>query len=220
MGGLEGLPSFLWHGDDLRGTCYRSLHTHSSPEATRHQATRAKPSAKFFTAFCVAMAAPASVRVWFRLDGDTSADRVVLPAGADVADLRDRIKERLAHKLQHVDVVDLVLSTADNETRYDEAAPVPAVHETKARALVVKGACVRSRARWSPRQLIVLVAVRALAAPGAAGERLCRALRCVLWSARRLGPGWLLCVSALTAPVWYLGACIATPSGRSLGEWR
>jgi hypothetical protein len=88
-------------------------------------------------------AAPGGVRLWFRLEGAASADRVVLPPGADVADLRDKIKEKLKPKLDHVAAVDLVLSTADGKTYDDEEASVPTVHHTKKEALIVTGTFVR-----------------------------------------------------------------------------
>jgi hypothetical protein len=81
-------------------------------------------------------AAPGGIRLWFRLEGAASADRVVLPPGADVADLRDKIKEKLAGQLQvkfgrTVDASELVLSTADGKTTYSRASqPVSTIDAT------------------------------------------------------------------------------------------
>ena len=97
------------------------------------------------------MAAAPGVRLWFRVEGAASADRVVLPPGADVADLRDKIKEKLAGQLQvkfgrTVDASELVLSTADGKTTYSRGSqPVSTIDATTEDApLIVTGTFVRA----------------------------------------------------------------------------
>ncbi len=75
------------------------------------------------------MAAVAGQRVWFKLEGAASADCVdlaALRAGALVVDLRDAIHAKNKARLEPQRVVpaDLVLSSADGKTNYDdEEAP-------------------------------------------------------------------------------------------------
>jgi hypothetical protein len=89
--------------------------------------------------------AMATTRVWFKLQGAASADYVLMPTDALVADLRKEIKEKLANRLREVDAADLILSTtnvADGKTAtYDDPeAPVPAAHQKAAQALIVTSA--------------------------------------------------------------------------------
>jgi hypothetical protein len=80
--------------------------------------------------------AMATTRVWFKLQGAASADYVLMPTDALVADLREKIDEKRANRLREVDAADLILSTiatnADGKTAtYDRAsAPVSVVGAT------------------------------------------------------------------------------------------
>jgi hypothetical protein len=91
------------------------------------------------------MAAPASVRVWFRLEGAASADFLDVSSNNNVAQLRKAIYAELKAKLEPRGVIasDLVLSTA-GKTYDDEEATVPTVHQTKKDALIVTGMFVRA----------------------------------------------------------------------------
>jgi hypothetical protein len=95
----------------------------------------------------------AAPRVWFRLEGAASAaTSVVVPSDTIVDDLRDKIKEKLKPKLDHVAALDLVLSTADHKTTYSRASqPVSTIDATTEDApLIVTGTFVRA-ARLSVR---------------------------------------------------------------------
>ncbi len=100
------------------------------------------------------MATVGGHRVWFKLEGAASADRVDVPPGADVVDLRDAIQKKLTGQLQAkhgrvVDAGELRLSSADGKTNYDEEALVSTIapaHATKATALLVTGVCRSCRA--------------------------------------------------------------------------
>jgi hypothetical protein len=90
-----------------------------------------------------------ATRVWFKLQGAASADYVLMPTDALVADLREKVKEKLAGPLQDirgrpVSSSELILSTtnADGKTAtYDDPeAPVPAAHQKAAQALIVTSA--------------------------------------------------------------------------------
>ena len=87
-------------------------------------------------------AAPGGVRLWFRLEGAASADRVVLPPGADVADLRDKVKEKLADDARGVPAFKLVLKTADGTTYDDPRALVSTLPLDK--EFIVTGTFVRA----------------------------------------------------------------------------
>ena len=91
------------------------------------------------------MAAP-SVRLWFRLEGAASAAFLDISSNTIVADLRDKIKEKLANKLKHVDADDLRLSTADGKTTYSRGSqPVSTIDATTEDApLIVTGTFVRA----------------------------------------------------------------------------
>ena len=75
-----------------------------------------------------------------------SADRVFLLPGADVADLRDKIKEKLADDARGVPAFKLVLSTANGKTTYSRASqPVSTIDATTEDApLIVTGTFVRA----------------------------------------------------------------------------
>lgn len=99
-----------------------------------------------------AMAGPASVRVWFRLEGAASPDFLDVSSSNNVAQLRKAIYAELKAKLEPRGVIasDLVLSTAEGKT-YDEEATVPTAHQTKKDTLIVTGTFVRA-ARSRSRQ--------------------------------------------------------------------
>ena len=88
--------------------------------------------------------AMATTRVWFKLQGAASADYVLMPTDALVADLRKEIKEKLSDDYKG-SAARLILSTtngADGKTAtYDDPeAPVPAAHQKAAQALIVTSA--------------------------------------------------------------------------------
>jgi hypothetical protein len=88
-----------------------------------------------------AMAAP-SVRIWFRLEGAASAFSVVVPDDANVDDLRDKIKEKLADDARGVPAFKLVLKTADGTTHDDPRALVSTLPLDK--EFIVTGTFVRA----------------------------------------------------------------------------
>jgi hypothetical protein len=164
------------------------------------------------------MAAPASVRVWFRLEGAASADFLDVSSNNNVAQLRKAIYAELKAKLEPRGVIasDLVLSTA-GKTYDNEEATVPTVHQTKKDALIVTGTFVRAArspfaaAAYGPRRshpcsclcalravLLVLVALRELIRTlssvrplSVLGSFLC-SNRCCLWSSPCLLLLWVL----------------------------
>jgi hypothetical protein len=85
--------------------------------------------------------AMATTRVWFKLQGAATATSVLMSTDALVDDLRKEIKEKLANRLREVDAADLILSTTNADSTYDDPeAPVPAAHQKAAQALIVTSA--------------------------------------------------------------------------------